>query len=35
MNLAFSRIKGMEKFQDKLVKITVASGEARIASHPV
>jgi serine/threonine-protein kinase HipA len=35
MNLAFTRIKGMEKFQDKLVKIKVASGEARIGLHPV
>lgn len=33
INLVFSRLKGMEKFQDRLVRITVGSGEARIALH--
>ncbi len=35
MNLVFSRVRGMEKFQDKLVKVTVGSGETRITLHQI
>ena len=33
MNLVFSPVPEMEKYQDKLVKITVSSGETRIVLH--